>query len=512
MNCSKCGTDNLPEATFCKSCGEPLTAAVPDLPVAKKKGKSTRFILTTVIIALAVIAGLGFMFRNKVLKQINPERYLQVSLGRTFSDKKNSKILDISKYEKKPTKTEISVESEGVGGEAYVMYDAGGERALFELILDDGDKVYEGNLLYVSRELIALSIPEAITEAKFLTLDPNSFSQDFKDLGMEEEIPPEYMDQVLDMFFGKTAAGKKDMDELTEYFREAKFFEEYADFSKGKSISEEINGRNYNLAAMCYEITEEDANKYLQELLNKYKQGMLDGMMTSYQGYELEGYQASVESAFDVYKNLRIDGDIVITYYIDGNDYVRKVTMDEISLTMKGQEGEIAIEFEMLLGGRNNPTDNISAVLTLSSDGEEVELGMNWDESINKGVYEGELELFAESNGMSEDIGATIEIAWDTKDKKGENFEAELTIDGADGFSIEMTGNLVDDKSSTTFKDGELIINDGYSDEVVVDFDWSISIIDPKEISVDISDDMPWTEYVEQQEAEYTTQITAANY
>lgn len=492
MNCSKCGTDNLPEATFCKSCGEPLTAAVPDLPVAKKKGKSTRFILTTVIIALAVIAGLGFMFRNKVLKQINPERYLQVSLGRTFSDKKNSKILDISKYEKKPTKTEISVESEGVGGEAYVMYDAGGERALFEVVLDDGTTVYDDNLLYISREVIAISIPELFKESEFLTIDPATFAEDLKDLGADQKIPPDYMDNALDMFFGKSENGETNPDEVAEYFREAKFFEERAEFSQGKSISEKINGKSYKLDAMCYTFTEEEANRSLQSFFEGYKQGYMDALGDTYQGYDME-------ASFDAFKDIRIEGDIVVTYYIDGNDYVRKIVMDEFELTMKGEEGSVAIEFEMLLGGKKNPTDNISAVLTLSSGGEEVELGMNWDESLEKGIYQGELEFTAKGDGMSEEMGATIEIEWDTKDTKGENFKAELTVDGADGFGIEMTGTLVDGKKSTSFTDGELIINDGYSDEIVVEFEYSITIIDPKDISIDLDDSMSLVDYVEQQ-------------
>jgi hypothetical protein len=554
MICSKCAFDNLPDATQCESCGESLIAKLADqensgevvtgneaaeqevkpvfLPVEnviegrstveekvegypgavvsdlsgqKKTGKSIRFMVTVFIIVLAVIAGLGFMFRNKILKQISPERYLQVSLSRTFSDKNHAKLLDMSKFDKKPVKYEISVEAEGVGAEGSLMYDAKGEKALFEAVLDDGTTVYDDNLLYISREVIAISIPELLTESDFLTIDPATFAEDIKDLGVAEAIPKEYMDQALDMFFGKSVNGETNTDEIAEYYREAKFFEEYAEFSQGKSITEKINGESYKLDAMCYKITEEKANEYLQDLLEGYKQGLLDGMGSMYQED-----QASIDSAFEMFDSFRIKGDIVITYYVDGNDYVRKIVMDEFELAMEGEEVTIAIEFEMLLGGKKNPTDNISAILTLSADGEEVELGMNWEESLEKDVFQGELEFFVEGNGNTEDMGATIEIEWDTKDTKGENFKAELTIDGADGVSIEVIGTLVDGKKSTTFTDGELIINDGYSDEIVVEFEYSISIIDAKDITVDLDDSMPLMEYVEEQNSEVAYATTSS--
>lgn len=63
MNCSKCGVDNLPEATQCESCGESLIVKIADqensgeavagvesagqeaapvfIPVGKKKGKAS---------------------------------------------------------------------------------------------------------------------------------------------------------------------------------------------------------------------------------------------------------------------------------------------------------------------------------------------------------------------------------------------------------------------------------------------------------------------------------------
>lgn len=553
MNCSKCEFDNLPEATHCESCGEPLIAAiagqettdqeiadqltsdqgtaeqeaksvflpvgndpqfgsageekvegypntfVPDLSGKKKFGRSFRVTVTAIVLAFALIAGLGFMFRNKILKQINPERYLQVSLSRTFSDKKYSKMIDMSKYEKKPVGCELSVETEGVSGEVSVMYDGGGEKALFEAIFDDGTKVYDDNLLYISRELIAISIPEVLTEAKFLTIDPATFEEDLKELGVEETLPPDYMDKALDLFFGKSENGETDMDKVSEYYREAKFLEEYADFSQGESVTEKINGETYKLDTMCYEVTEEDANQYLQDLFDKYKQEVIDGIGSMYQGYGLETDTEAMDSALKVFDDISIKGDIKITYYVDSNDYVRKIVVDEFELTMVGEQGNLAIEFEMLLGGKKDPTDNISAILGLSADGEKVELGMNWEESFESDVFQGDLEFFVEGNQNTEDMSATIKIEWDTKDTKGENFKAEFSIDGQDGVGIEVTGTLVDGKTSTTFTDGEMIINDGYSDEIVVKFEYSISIIDPKDISIDLEDSMSLVDYAEQQ-------------
>lgn len=547
MKCYKCESENIPDATHCASCGEPLitkpdqltsddymvdentsaqdnkpvflpkqdvpdiktpgeertegypNAVVTELSGEKKDGKKLRIAVTAVILVLAVVAGLGFMFRNKILKQINPERYLQVSLGRTFSDKKYSKLIDLGKYEKKPVKCDLSVDYEGTGGELSVMYDPSGEKALFEGTLDDGTTVYDDNLLYITRELIAISIPEVITEAKFLTIDPSTFADDLKEMGIEE-MPPETFEKALNLFFGKTENGETDMDEVAEYYREAKFLEEYADFSQGETVSEKINGETYKLTEMRYEISEKDADQYLRDFLENYEKGFLDGMETAYQGYDLEAAsQEQVEDAFDRFDGLHIKGDIVITYYIDSNDYVRKIVVDEFELTMDGEEENLGIEFEMLLGGKKNPTDDISVTLQFSASGEKVELGMNWEETFEDGVFEGKLEFVADADGNSDDMDVTLEIEWDTKDKKGENFKADLSLDGEYGVVMEVTGTLIDDKTSTAFTDGELSISEIDTKGVLIEFEFSISIIDPKDISIDLDDSMPLLDYYEQQ-------------
>jgi hypothetical protein len=551
MKCLKCDYDNLPESNYCESCGEPLIAARSDqettemdkvsleasdqmtaeqeakpvfLPVGndaqvgsteeqkveeypttlvpvpsgkKKSSRRFRAMLTAIILAVALIAGLGFLFRNKILKIFSPERYLQVSLSRTFSDEKFSKMIDMSKYDKKAVGYELTLETEGIDGEVSVMYDAKGEKALFEAILDDGTTVYDDNLLYISRKMIAISIPEVLTETEFVTIDPETFAEDLEEFGAEESFPPDFMDKALDVFFGKSENGKMDMDKTAEYYREAKFLEEHADFSQGKSVTEEINGKTYKLDTMCYEIAEEDANQYLQDFFDNYKQGFIDGMESAYQGYDLEAVQDSMDSTFDMFDDIRIEGDIIITYYVDSKDYVRKIVVDEFELTMTGEEEKFAIEFEIRLGGKKNPTDNISAILGLTADGEKVELFMDWEESYEKGVFQGELDLYMEREASGDTAVTTIEIEWDTKDKSGENFKAEISIKGQADFGIKLTGTLIDSKTSTTFTDGELSINFGYGDGIEAEFEYSISIIDPKDISIDIEDSMSIWEYAE---------------
>lgn len=88
-------------------------------------------------------------------------------------------------------------------------------------------------------------------------------------------------------------------------------------------------------------------------------------------------------------------------------------------------------------------------------------------------------------------------MEWDTKDKMGDNFEAVLSFGGENGFVIEVTGALADGKSETTFKDGKLRIDDGYSENNIIDFECSISMLDPKDISIDLEDSMSLFDYIE---------------
>lgn len=546
MICSECNFENSTDATYCESCGEKLialdtdqdnsdevimnnetleqeenTVFVPISPVSfdnsttegdaekisnhavadpsrKNKTENKGFIaVIAIVICVALIVGLGIILRYKFLKLVNPERYLQVSLGRTFSDKSDMQLIDMSKYADQAVEYEFSVESEGVGADISVLYDAGAEKALFEMLFDNGTQVYDDNLMYISRELIAISFPELFNDATFLTIDPDTFADDIEELGTEPSLPSDYIDEALDMFFGKSEDGEKDLDEVAAYYREAKFLEDFAEFSHGKSVTEKINGKRYKLDAMSYVISEDDANDYLQDALGAYKQGFFDSMGYMYQGYELETSQEAFDSAFDVFSGIKIKGDIIITYYVDRNDFVRIISVDEFELSMVGESGDLAIEFEMLLGGKNNPTDDISAILTLSAEGEEVELGMDWEQSFERGVFKREIEVFIDGERKEEYLSATFEMEWDTKDKKGDNFEAVLSFGGENGFVIEVTGALTDGKSETTFKDGKLRIDDGYSENNIIDFECSISMIDPKDISIDLEDSMSLFDYIE---------------
>ncbi len=551
MKCSKCQFENLPDASLCESCGQVLVPDIsepgsesdntdmdiieanveqtdgkpvflpvdktvlvdptdnqnanelsnsssPVLPDKKKAAVPFKVIMAAIIIAVTLIAVLGFVFRYKFLKIISPEKYLQVSLGRTFSDKNLAGIIDTGKYENKPIKQEISAEMDGVGGELSVLYDAKGEKALFEaMIQPDGAKKYDDNLLYISREVIAVSIPDVVTEAEFLTIDPETLDEDFEELGIEESFTSENINQALDMFFGKNPKDKMNVEETKEYYRQAKFLEEYADFSQGETVREKIGGKTYKLDTMCYEISEKDANRYLHDMLDSYKQTVMDKMGGIYQGYEWNSVQDRMDSAFDVFDDIRINGDIKMTFYIDKNDYVRKILIDDFELALPNEEEKIAIEYEMLLGGNKNPTDDISALVTLGVNGQEAEMEMNWEESFESGVFQGELEWIFRDNQDSGDTSVTIELEWDTKDKKGENFSAELSFDNMDDAVIKVTGALSDNKKSTTFTDGELMLIGDNS--VLIDFEYSIAIIDPKEISVDLTDSMSLMEYAEQE-------------
>ena len=538
MKCSKCEFDNLPDAKICTACGETLMVAtaeqvtsgqetqpvflpvgsvvesgstsdvegstqqsdmVPEISGKKTFGKSFRVAVTVMILVFAVICSLGFMFRNKILKQINPESYLQVSLSRTFLDNKNAKILDMSKYDDKAVKHEFSVEADGTEAELSVMYDAKGEKALFEGMINDGYEEYDDNLLYISREMFAFSVPELLTDVDVITIDPATFGEELAELGVEPTLSEDYFDYLLDSFFGKSGNEGPNMEEFADYYREAKYLEEIGVFSEGKTVTEKINGTSYKLDTMIYVISEESSNQYLTDFLAGYKQGVMNVTESVYQGYEVEETRAAMESSLEVFDSFHIKGDIKITYYVDGNDYVRKILVEDFVVAMEGEDVEVTIGYEMLLGGKKHPTDNISAIITLSADGEEIEMGMTWEESFDKGVFEGELELYFEGDETSDKMGMTIEIEWDTLDKKGDNFKAELTADADDEFYIKLTGRLVDSKKSTSFSDGELTISDPYSDETVFEFDYSITMIDPKDITIDLDDSMPLMEYMEQQ-------------
>jgi hypothetical protein len=556
MNCEKCGSENLPEATYCEACGtpfnsetvshqDPLVFVPVDAPrnnpspesdlngdtdsgvtepsetgeekspeLSSSNGSKQSFWKTAIIIAIivAVIGGLGFVFRNRIIKQLSPEKYLQMSIAKSFSTSNIDDVIDWSKYEDKAVEHSFTIDAEELEIDGSMQYDPNGEQALLEMMFDiaspemiDGPTAEE-MIIYISPELIALSSPSVFSEEAFVTMNPKTFADEMEAKGYEGSEYLKDLEEWIHIFFGQEPEseddGEPEEDFNWDYWRNAEFLEENAEFSQEGTVEKKINGKTYRLDVMRYTLSAEAANNMMQSSIEGFWEEYLAAAEEIYGSLEpdmIDEMQAEIQEVID---NLFIKEDVVFTFYIDWDGNIRKMTIEDLEFAYKGETETIVLEFEIAFGGRSSPADNISAEITIWLDSEEVSIRYDWDESFDDGVYQAEMNLSVGQDDYDIDIEYSAE--WDSRKSKGDNLEIELVLNsGEESIFFEFSGTLTDSKKSTILENATLKMSDNYKEYFSIDMEYSIEIIDPEDISIDIDETTPLLEYIENFEDQY---------
>ena len=538
MFCNKCGSDNLEDAKFCRNCGELLTempeatntpafkplsesdngVVPPDItPVyqpeavsaqqpsaasmplttavspKKKSSKKALIILTSVLLVLLILCAAGFLLRNQIIKAVMPEQYLQMSIARSAaqSQKGAGQLLDFSKYATGAVKHEFSFEQDSEDGDfsadGTFMYDAASEKALLNVSVGTYGTDYDENILYISKDQIALSIPSEITDTDFLTVDPATFNDEWEEKGYDElsELPD--VQGIVNTFFGKTEDGNTvSVSDAKEDF--LKFLKDDAEFATEGAVTEEIGGVDRKLDVMTYTISKDDADERYQDLLAKIEDKMSDAS-------EMYASSSSMQAdyIFDELKALEFKSDIKVAFYIDQNGYINRIEIDKVKVEADGSTAKISMVIDTW--SKDGTTYTSSEISIDSGSGSET-LSIETEFSFKDGVYlyKADMEPSDESSDANTEL--SIEMEWDTKEKKGENLSIVFEEDsGYYSNEISLTGNLVEDKSKISLSDATIEMTDGSDTTYTADVSYSLSKIDAKEITVDTSDSTPILSY-----------------
>lgn len=529
MYCSKCGWNNMEDAKNCSKCSTALIPVTADqdfsqeeniipifkpmtnpefispeyyeslkkdfsnTPVAQpaKSHKKLCIVLGSLAAALILFGSMGFLFRMKIVKAIAPEKYLYMSLGRTLasSNKENLNILDISKFYEQPVSQTFSGEADGSSIEGLLKYDKKNEKALLDLSVAEAGESYGDMQLYISHDLLAVSLPDFVKDVDYLTADPDTFADEWAAQGLDEYAAMPDLQKMVDSIFGKI--DEKDINtELNTYSeKDWQDFYKNAEFKVEGSAEERIGGVKQQLDVMSYTIPRDDVNDMIQEFFR----GMEDSMLGD-ESDKFGEYQDQIASAFDEISKLEVTDDLVIRFYIDQDGYARKIVVDDFELGVDDTTVNTGIDIEIWKD--KSSTDNISIVISGESDGSTAELDLDWATFYSKGVYEGEFNLEASSDDSSDSLVFSMDSRWDKEDTSGENLEINLSFgDNNDSQDMTLTGRLTDTAKEISLSDAVLEISDAYGDMTQIDFDYAIQIIPAEEISVDTSDSIPLLEY-----------------
>lgn len=133
-----------------------------------------------------------------------------------------------------------------------------------------------------------------------------------------------------------------------------------------------------------------------------------------------------------------------------------------------------------------------SAEISVDSDSDSATLGFESESSLKDGVYSYACKILS----PEADTDITIDLEWDTKDKKGENLNLVFEENTGDNvYKAELVGNLAEDKSKISLSDATLDLMTDSEPVSTIDFSYSLSKIDASEITLDTSDSTPLLEY-----------------
>lgn len=551
MNCKKCGSDNTTEAIFCEKCGSELvlsggipffqheenvrpifkpldTSAVTNasetndasttndtsetfapsynnssiaelrvLPKDRtmKSRKALWITLMSIVIVLALAGGLGFAFRMQIMKSVAPEKYLQLSLVKTFAgaQSESADILGLSKFVGKAASHDFSIEADEGSAEGSWKYDSANEKALLDVSIAVGEESYDNNQFYLSPELIAVSIPDLITDTDYLTIDPATFADEWEANGWDEDMPIENLEEYVHTLFGKKAdegSGNQPDSRLTDLFSE---LSKSAVFSADGTVEERISGTNFKMDVMTYTFSEDDVNDFYQDLISEIEEAASSSEDLMIAGTSsLTG--ADTDYIYDALADFEINGDVVIHYYIDQDGNTRKMSVDDFEIAY--EESEAAIAFEIQFGDTAKPTDDMSALITIEADGDTAEITLDYESSYEDGVYTSSIDLVMGSDDEPEAISISYDVEWNKVDTSGENLDSKMKLK-MEGDSITMTlvGTLMTDDKKTSLSDAVFEITDEYGETTTVDLSYGVTLIDPSEITVDTSDSIPLLKY-----------------
>ena len=551
MNCKKCGSDNIPEAAFCGKCGSELSSfeaapffqkeedvkpifkpldtsseldasAVTDASPAHdasetsvptnnnssiaglrtlprdnkaKSHKALWITLTSIVIVLALAGGLGFAFRMQIMKSVAPEKYLQLSLVKTFAgaQSESEDMLGLSKFVGKAASHDFLVETDEGSAEGSWKYDSANEKALLDVSIADGEESYVNNKLYLSPELIALSIPDLITETDYITVNPATFVEEWEAKGLDEDMPSMDLEEYVHTIFGKNEVDKNDSQltsQIADIFTD---LTQRAMFSEDGTVDDRINGTDYKMDVMTYMFSEDDVNDFYQELLSIIKENASSGEDLVSTGTSAV-IGENTDYIYDALADLEVNGDVVIHYFIDQDGNIRKISADDFEITY--EESDTTFGFEIEFGDAVNPTDDMSAVITIEADGDTGEITLDSESSYEDGMYTGSIDLAMGSDDHPEAITISYDVEWDKKDTSGENLDSQIKVD-YEGDKIKMTlvGTLTTNDKDTSLSDAVFEYTGEDGESTSVDLSYSVTLIDPSEITVDTTDSIPLLEY-----------------
>ena len=353
--------------------------AAPEPPGRPRRWRIPVGIAAGVVLALCVwLFGLGGY--RTVLKAVSPQRYLEGALAKSSLQMAESfgVLPDFGRFSGLPNAVDLTVRTDQetsnmLGARVTVQYglkqDVENNRMLFELSGGAGPISIRDNKLYISPELLALSVPAFFSRAEYITVRPEDFAEEWNDsfLGKDYPLPQELEDW-------NQADRQQRMGEMQERLM-ARFKELLAQegdlyiFADEGYITQDVGDVSARLSVMSYTLHHQEANRFYGEFIQLYKelvQEMFEGYAPLYSGTD---YRKTLDEMFQVYEGLSLTEDVVVRFYVDKEQVLRRAELHCPGVRLVdsyGDETTMSFEGDVDLNGVGNPYDTVKCSLTIA--------------------------------------------------------------------------------------------------------------------------------------------------
>jgi len=512
-----------PPVTF-ESVQEGETPQSGDPEPEKKKSKTPAIVAVVAVIAIAV--GAVFMFMGGrddpgviggVSRETDPEQYFHLAMQRSGLDAQGSGTMlgqhmdfsafDLGRFSGRPVEHRLSLSideaydfwggpSPAMGAHGVLSFLMDETAGNFLLNLDVGlaGLSFNDNQLFISDDIVALSVPELYTRHRYLSVNPDTFIRDWNasEFGAEFPIDPFEVGAAMGLVGG--FADMFNFAAMEEFIEN--YMQQFIDMSdrlmkSGEFLDEgevtiTVGDITYNTAKMGYHIPEEIMNEFINEFMDIYFE-LLREFMGGFVGMiaQMDGMTADQlwNEMFGVMGDITFPGGVTYFAYIDiETNLVRRMDIVDMTISMNTPWGVEEMTMDMIIEyrGERNVYDIMYSFTTMTDPfGVTSEMEMRIYTPVG-GPYVFYMRMVDETaNFTLVEMGYAPALSEDNiwLTMKVVNFWSDIDFDLRG--SVVSSGNefAIQDGSMTVLEDGETLL--------VVSFDYSVRNVSAQEVDID---------------------------
>jgi hypothetical protein len=253
-----------------------------------------------------------------------------------------------------------------------------------------------------------------------------------------------------------------------------------------------LRGEEAALRKLSTTFTAASCNMFFDQLADYYEREFTAAYAMIPPTEETAASQEQLGIFVEAIRNMTMPGDMVINYYINKDQLISKIEMQETDYTV--EEGTMTVGFAADLLGTKNILDEIDANLTVSMDGETVGINIKRTATNENNVVNDRVIAVLSAEGA--EVGSLdYDFEWEKDADADRNMSLSISASsvGLPSMSLlSIEGNLNDYEGETSLTNGVLTF--GVGDILSLSVNGAIREILPEEVSFDEADSVPFTD------------------